>query len=59
MKNAINFGNNKILPILEHSFITDNDNSELKNYIYIGPYQSGPTYHPENVKKMFNIFLEK
>ena len=40
-------------------FITDNPNSSLKNKIYIGEYKSGPTYHPENVKKMFNIFLEK
>lgn len=40
-------------------FITDNPNSSLKNNIYIGKYKSGPTYHPENVKKMFNIFLEK
>uniref|UniRef100_A0A6C0KS15 Fringe-like glycosyltransferase domain-containing protein n=1 Tax=viral metagenome TaxID=1070528 RepID=A0A6C0KS15_9ZZZZ len=40
-------------------FITDNDSSELKNHIYIGPYEKGPTYHPNNVKKMFNLFLEK
>jgi hypothetical protein len=40
-------------------FITDNENCELKNYIYIGPYTNGPTYHPENVKKMFNLFKEK
>ena len=40
-------------------FITDNENSELKNNIYIGPYISGPTYHPENVKKMFDLFLNK
>ena len=38
-------------------FITDNENSSLKNHIYIGPYKSGPTYHPENVIKMFNLFL--
>ena len=40
-------------------FITDNENSELKNFIYIGHYQKGPTYHPENVKKMFQLFLNK
>ena len=40
-------------------FITDNDKSELKNHIYIGPYKNGPTYHPDNVKKMFELFLEK
>jgi hypothetical protein len=40
-------------------FITDNEKSQLNNYIYIGPYQGGPTYHPENVKKMFNLFLER
>lgn len=40
-------------------FITDNDNSALKNHIYIGPYKKGPTYHPENVIKMFNLFLTK
>ena len=38
-------------------FITDNNVSTLKNFIYIGPYKSGPTYHPENVIKMFTIFL--
>ena len=38
-------------------FITDNENSTLKNNIYIGPYKKGPTYHPENVIKMFNLFL--
>jgi len=38
-------------------FITDNENSSLKNHIYIGPYQPGPTYHPENVIKMFYLFL--
>ena len=40
-------------------FITDNAQSKLKNHIYIGPYQTGPTYHPENVKKMFDLFLNK
>ena len=40
-------------------FITDNENSELNNNIYIGPYIKGPTYHPENVKKMFDLFLNK
>jgi hypothetical protein len=40
-------------------FITDNPNSSLNNHIYIGPYKSGPTYHPENVFKMFNLFLNK
>jgi hypothetical protein len=40
-------------------FITDNEKSLLKNHIYIGPYETGPTYHPENVKKMFNLFLDK
>ena len=38
-------------------FITDNENCQLKNYIYIGPYKTGPTYHPENVIKMFKLFL--
>jgi hypothetical protein len=40
-------------------FITDNENSKLKNHIYIGSYKSGPTYHPENVSKMFYLFLNK
>lgn len=40
-------------------FITDNEQCELKKHIYIGPYLKGPTYHPENVKKMFSLFLEK
>jgi hypothetical protein len=40
-------------------FITDNDKSELKNHIYIGPYKNGPTYHPDNVKKMFELFLSE
>jgi hypothetical protein len=40
-------------------FITDNENSELKNHIYIGEYEKGVTYHPENVKKMFDLFLNK
>ena len=40
-------------------FITDNENSELNNFIYIGPYESGYTYHPDNVKKMFNLFLDR
>ena len=40
-------------------FITDNLNSSLKNHIYIGNYKSGPTYHPENVIKMFNLFINK
>jgi len=40
-------------------FITDNPSSTLKKYIYIGEYKKGPTYHPENVIKMFNIFIEK
>jgi hypothetical protein len=38
-------------------FITDNPTSKLKNNIYIGPYKTGPTYHPENVIKMFLLFL--
>lgn len=40
-------------------FITDNPESTLKNHIYIGEYKSGPTYHPENVIKMFKLFIEK
>lgn len=41
-------------------FITDNPNSSLKQNIYIGKYKyPGPTYHPENVIKMFNIFIQK
>ena len=40
-------------------FITDNEQSSLKKHIYIGPYKPGPTYHPENVIKMFNLFLTK
>lgn len=40
-------------------FITDNPKSSLKNNIYIGEYKKGPTYHPENVIKMFNLFIEK
>ena len=38
-------------------FITDNNLSTLKNHIYIGEYKKGPTYHPENVIKMFLLFL--
>lgn len=38
-------------------FITDNENSKLKNHLYIGEYKTGPTYHPENVIKMFLLFL--
>lgn len=40
-------------------FITDNIDCKLNNYFYIGPYMYGNTYHPENVKKMFKLFLEK
>lgn len=41
-------------------FITDNPNSSLKNNIYIGKYKyPGPTYHPENVIKMFYLFITK
>ena len=40
-------------------FITDEENSKLKNYEYIGEYTRGHTYHPENVKKMFQLFLTK
>jgi len=40
-------------------FITDNPTSELKHHIYVGEYQKGFTYHPETVKKMFALFLEK
>lgn len=40
-------------------FITDNPQSTLKNHIYIGEYKRGPTYHPENVIKMFNLFVDK
>ena len=40
-------------------FITDNNKSQLKNHIYIGNYKEGPTYHPENLIKMFNLFLNK
>jgi hypothetical protein len=40
-------------------FITDNNDSTLKNHIYIGEYKKGPTYHPENVRKMFYLFLSK
>ncbi len=40
-------------------FITDNSSSTLKNFIYIGEYMRGPTYHPENVKKMFELFVNK
>lgn len=40
-------------------FITDNPNSSLTRHIYIGEYKKGPTYHPENVIKMFHIFMEK
>ena len=39
-------------------FITDNKFSTLKNHVYIGPYIEGPTYHPENVFKMFKLFLK-
>jgi hypothetical protein len=38
-------------------FITDNSTSTLKQHIYIGEYMEGPTYHPENVIKMFNLFI--
>jgi hypothetical protein len=40
-------------------FITDNHETNLKNNIYIGEYKPGPTYHPENVIKMFNLFINK
>jgi len=40
-------------------FITDNEKSELKNHIYIKSYEKGYTYHPNNVKKMFDIFINK
>ena len=40
-------------------FITDNNESTLKNHFYIGPYKKGPTYHPENVIKMFQLFITK
>jgi hypothetical protein len=40
-------------------FITDNEYCELNNYIYIGPYETKFTYHPNNVKKMFNLFLDR
>jgi len=40
-------------------FITDNPDCSLQKYIYIGEYRKGPTYHPENVYKMFCLFLEK
>lgn len=40
-------------------FITDNPSSTLKIFIYIGEYKRGPTYHPENVKKMFELFINK
>ena len=38
-------------------FITDNENSSLKNHIYIGKYKRDYTYHPENVIKMFRLFI--
>tara|TARA_R110000744_G_scaffold132725_1_gene241033 strand:- start:1536 stop:2234 length:699 start_codon:yes stop_codon:yes gene_type:complete len=40
-------------------FITDNPNSKLKNHICIGPYKQGHTYHPDNIKKIFNIFVNQ
>jgi len=40
-------------------FITDNQNCSLKNYIYVGSYKKGYTYHPETVKIMFKLFLDK
>jgi len=40
-------------------FITDNPNSSLRNHLYIGEYEKGKTYHPKNVIKMFNLFIEK
>ena len=40
-------------------FITDNPSSTIKNSIYVGEYLPGPTYHPETVKKMFALFMEK
>jgi hypothetical protein len=40
-------------------FITDNENCKLNNYIYIGNYNYGATYHPINIKKMFYIFMDK
>ena len=41
-------------------FITDNPNSTLKNFIYLGPYSKGAlTYQPNTVVKMFNLFIEK
>ncbi len=40
-------------------FITDNCESKLIKFISIGAYETGPTYHPNNVKKMFSLFLDK
>ena len=40
-------------------FITDNSDSNLKNHIYIGEYEEGATYHPQNIFKMFRLFLTK
>ena len=41
-------------------FITDNEHSTLNNHIYMGPYKrDGFSYHPESLKKMFNLFLER
>jgi hypothetical protein len=39
-------------------FITDNNESTLKNHIYIGPYEPGIMYPPMNVYKMFYYFIE-
>lgn len=39
-------------------FITDNKESTLQNHKFIGPYKPGYTYHPENVIKMFELFIK-
>jgi len=42
-------------------FITDDQQSANNNpqYRCIGEYKRGPTYHPENVNKMFQLFLDE
>lgn len=38
-------------------FITDNENPP-DNFVYLGPYLKGPTYHPETVKRMFTLYAK-
>jgi hypothetical protein len=38
-------------------FICDSDDFSLSRSVNLGPYPSGPTYHPQTVMKIFEMFL--